>query len=105
MGAYISSDGSCATDVKRRIAMAKSSFMEHKELFKSNISNDTKLRLLNTCVWSILTYGCEAWTICKDLVKKIQSFEYWCYRRILEMSWKEKITNEEVLRRMGTDLN
>ena len=60
--------------------------------------------LVNTYVWSILTYGCEAWTICKELLKKIQSFEYWCYRRILKMSWKDKITNEEVLRRMRTDL-
>ena len=26
----------------------------------------------------------------------------WVYRRVLKISWKENITNEEVLRRMGT---
>ena len=29
----------------------------------------------------------------------------WCYRRMLKISWKDKVTNEEVLNRAGTDLH
>ena len=28
--------------------------------------------------------------------------EVWIYRRVLKISWMEKITNEDLLRRMGT---
>ena len=32
--------------------------------------------------------------------KKIESFEIWLYRRIPRISWKDKVTNEEVFRRI-----
>uniref|UniRef100_A0A8D8VXF9 Uncharacterized protein n=1 Tax=Cacopsylla melanoneura TaxID=428564 RepID=A0A8D8VXF9_9HEMI len=34
--------------------------------------------------------------------KKLEAFELWLYRRILKISWTEKITNIEVLKRMKT---
>ena len=37
------------------------------------------------------------------MLSKLDAFEMWVYRRVLKISWTEKITNEEVLRRMGTD--
>ena len=33
--------------------------------------------------------------------KKISAFEMWCYRRLLQISWKDFITNKEVLARIG----
>ncbi len=38
----------------------------------------------------------------KSLLSRLDAFEMWVYRRVLKISWTEKITNEEVLRRMGT---
>ena len=29
----------------------------------------------------------------------------WCYRRILKLSWMDKVTNKEVLRRVQTELH
>ena len=49
-----------------------------------------------------LFYGAETWTITKSLLSRLDAFEMWVYRRVLKISWTEKITNEEVLRRMGT---
>ena len=40
--------------------------------------------------------------ITKSLLSRLDAFEMWVYRRVLNISWTEKITNEEVLRRMGT---
>ena len=42
----------------------------------------------------------EAWTLKKIDTKRIEPFEMWMYRRILRISWAEKVTNVEVLRRM-----
>ena len=32
--------------------------------------------------------------------KKLEAFEMWCYRRMLKISWVDKVTNEEVLKRV-----
>jgi len=39
----------------------------------------------------------EAWTLSDAMEKKLQAFEMWIFRRMLRMSWIERITNEEVL--------
>ncbi|CAH2242692.1 jg7589 [Pararge aegeria aegeria] len=40
-------------------------------------------------------------TIKEDLRKRLEAFEMWAYRRMLKISWTQKVTNEEVLRRVG----
>ena len=63
LGTLIAADSRCIQEIKRRIGIAKRSFWELKELMKSNVNMKTKKRLLNTYIFSLLTYGCEAWTI------------------------------------------
>lgn len=101
LGSEITNDGRCQVEINKRIGIAKNAFWKHRDLMTRNISKTTKLRLLKTYVFSILTYGCEAWTIHPEFGKKITSFELWCYRRMLKVSWVDKITNVEILRRMG----
>ena len=60
----------------------------------------TKTRLVNVFVWSVLLYGAETWTISRAMAKIIEAFEMWVYRRITRTSWKDKITNEVVLRKV-----
>lgn len=36
-------------------------------------------------------------------MKKVEAFEMWTYRRILKIKWTDKITNEEVLRRLAKE--
>lgn len=52
-------------------------------------------------IWSILLYGTEAWTLNKRDIDRIEAFEMWLMRRILRISWVERITNQEVLQRMN----
>ena len=39
-------------------------------------------------------------TLGKAEKKRIQAFEVWCYRRMLKIPWMDRVTNEEVIRRM-----
>ena len=68
------------------------------------ISVETKKRLMSTLVWPVVTYGCESWTMKKEVLKKIQSFEMAGYRKILRVSWVQKRTNDSVLAEIGNDL-
>ena len=58
----------------------------------------TKFRVLKTYVWSMLTYGCECWTITSDIEKKIEAAEMWFITRMLRISWTEKKPNVNILR-------
>jgi len=35
--------------------------------------------------------------------KKLEAFESWVWRRMLKISWTEKITNEEIWKRIGEE--
>lgn len=48
-------------------------------------------------VFPVTMYGCESWTLKQADRRKIDSFELWCWRRLLNISWTEKRTNESVL--------
>jgi hypothetical protein len=34
-----------------------------------------------------------------DTERRLEAFEFWCYRRIMRISWVEEVTEEEVFRR------
>jgi hypothetical protein len=38
-------------------------------------------------------------------MKKVDAFEQWCCRRLLKISWKDKIWKEEVLDRIQTRMH
>ena len=84
--------------------IAKSTFTSmNKVLTSRNIDMAVRLRVFKYYVWSILLYGCGAWTISSGMMKKLEAFETWLYRKILRISWKDRITNGEVYRLMSTD--
>src|SRR6266516_2138364 len=84
--------------------MAKASFWQNKKLMRENIRFKTKMRILNCYVFSILNFGCESWTCNKAMRKKVNSFEKWCYKRILKITWRDRVKDKEVLSRIQTRL-
>ena len=44
----------------------------------------------------IFLYACESWTLTAELQRRIQGMEIRCYRKILHISYKDHVTNEEV---------
>ena len=61
-----------------------------------SISLSSKIRLMRSLVTSIFLYACESWTLTAELHRKIQAMEMRCYRKILHISYKDHVTNEEV---------
>ena len=60
------------------------------------ISLSCKIRLMRSLVTSIFLYACESWTLKAELQESIQVMEMRCYRKILHISYKDHVTNEEV---------
>ena len=51
---------------------------------------------MRSLVTSIFLYACESWTLTAELQRRIQAMEMKCYRKILCISYKDLVTNEEV---------
>ena len=66
----------------------------------NNISLGSKVKLMRSLVISIFLYACESWTLTAELEKRTQAFEMRCYRRLLNISYKDHVTNEEVRRKI-----
>ena len=59
--------------------------------------------MVKTYIWSVLLYGCETWTISRSMEKRLEAAEMWMWRRVLNVSWTERVRNERILERMGTE--
>ena len=80
-------------DIKRRITLTWVAANKLSKIWKSSLSKEFKLRLFCSTVESVFLYGCETWTITKELEKKLNG----CYTKLLRFvqsySWKDHICN------------
>ena len=75
------SNASCAKEIRRQIAMGRSAMGRLWKLWKDQgILIKMKLKLMQTLVFPIVLYGAETWTFQKDLRKRIDAFELWCWQ-------------------------
>ena len=51
---------------------------------------------MRALVRSIFLYVCESWTLTGEFQRRMQAMEMRCYRKILHISYKDHVTNEEV---------
>ena len=80
-----------------RIAQATAALIRLKPLWiDKGISLSSKIRLMCSLVTSIFLYAWESWTLTGELQRRIQAMEMRSYRKILHISYKDHVTNEEV---------
>ena len=51
---------------------------------------------MRSLVISIFLHACQSWILTAELQRRIQAVEMRCYRKILRISYKDHVTNEEV---------
>ena len=49
-----------------------------------DITLPTKVHLVKAMVLTVVMYGCESWTVKKAEHQRIDAFELWCWKRLLE---------------------
>ena len=96
LGAIVTDEGS-KPEILARIGQTTSALTKLKTIWNDrNIALSSKIRLMRSLVLSIFLYACESWTLTSDLERRIQATEMRCYRRLLGISYKDHVTNEEV---------
>ena len=73
-----------------------------KKIWTSQLPKGLKLRFFHAAIETILLYGCESWTLNKAMTKSTNG----CYTTMLRMaqnvSWRDHITNLELVTVYGT---
>ena len=73
-------------------------------LLKSkDITLPTKVCLVKAMVFPVVMYGCESWTIKKAECQRIDSFELWCWRRLLRVPWTARRSNQSILKEISPE--
>ena len=66
-----------------------------------DITLPTKVNLVKAMVFPVVMYGCESWTIKKAKHLRIDSFELWCWRRLLRVPWTARRFNLSILKEIS----
>ena len=93
-GSKITADGDCSHEFKRRLLLGRKVMTNLDSIFKSrDITLPTKVHLVKAMVFPVVIYGCESWTVKKAECQRIDSFERWCWRRLLRVPWTARRSN------------
>ena len=67
------------------------------------ITLPTKVCLVKAMVFLVVMYGCESWTIKKAECRRIDTFELWCWRRLLRVPWTARRSNQSILKEISPE--
>ena len=51
----------------------------------------------------VVMYRCEGWTTKKAECQRTDAFEWWCWRRLLIVSWTARRSNQSILKEIGPE--
>ena len=52
-------------------------------------------------VFPVVMYGCESWTVKKAECRRIDAFELWCWRRLLQVPWTTRRSSQSILKEIS----
>ena len=100
LGSVVSTEEGTEEDIKRRLGKAMEVFRKLQKMWSLTfISMKIKLQLYNTIVLPTAPYASETWKSTPTISKKLDVFHQRCLWKILEISYFDHITNDEVIRR------
>ena len=102
LGSKITADGDYSHEIRRRLLLGRKVMTNLDSIFKSrDITLPTKVCLVKSVVFPVVTYGCESWTVKKAECQRIDAFELWCWRRLLRVPWTARRSNQSILKEIS----
>ena len=93
-GSKITADGDCSHEIKRCLLLGRKVMTNLDRIFKSrDITLPTNVHM----IFPVVVYGYESWTMKKAECQRIDAFELWCWRRLLQVPWTARRSNQSIL--------
>ena len=98
----ITADGDFSHEIKTHLLLERKVMTNLDSILKSiDITLLTKVHLVKAMVFPAVMYGCERWTLKKAECQGIESFELWCWRRLLRVPWTARRSNQSILKEIS----
>ena len=86
LGSKITPDGDCSHEIRRRLLLGRKAMTNLDSVLKSrDITQLTKVPIVKAMVFPVVIYSCVSQTIKKAEHQRIDSFQLWCWRRLLRV--------------------
>ena len=100
----ITADGDCSHEIKRHLLLGRNVMTNLVSIFKSrDITLLTNVHIVKAIIFPVVMCVCESWTIKKIEYQKIDSFELWCWRRLLRVPWTARRSNQSTLKEIKSE--
>ena len=94
-GSKITVNSDCGHEIKRHLIVGRKA-MTNLDILKSrDITLPTNAKAMG---FPVVMYGCERWTVKKTECQRIDTFELWCWRRLLRVPWTARRSNQSILK-------
>ena len=103
-GSKITADGNYSHEIKRHLLLERKIMTNLDSILESrDITLPTKICLVKAMVFPVVMYGCESWTLKKAEHRRIDTFELWCWRRLLRVPWTARTSNQSILKEISPE--
>ena len=104
LGSEITADSDCSHEIKRCLLLGRKAVTNLNSILKSrDITLPKKVHIVKAMVFPLVMYGCESWTIKKAECRRIDTFELWCWRRLLRVPWTARRLNLSILKEINPE--
>ena len=91
-------------EIKRHLLLGRKVMTNLDSILKSrDITLPAKVHLVKAMVFPVVMYGCESCTVKKAECRRIDAFEWWCWRRLLRVPWTARTSNQSILKEMSPE--
>ena len=100
----ITAGGNCSHEIKRCLLLGRKAMTHTDNILKSrDITLPTKVHLVKIMVFPVVMYGCMSLAIKKAEHQRTDTFELWCWRRLLRVSWTARRSNQSILKEVSPE--
>ena len=86
LGSKITADNDSSHEIKRHLPLGRKAMTNLDNILKRrDITLSINVRLVKVTGFPVVMYGCEIWTIKKAECQRIDTFELWCWRKLLRV--------------------
>lgn len=88
LGSIICDDGDLQHELARRISRAQGAWNTLSHVWKDNrLTVATKVRIYKASVLPVLLYGCETWAVSERQVRRLESFQIRCVKKLAKTNY------------------
>ena len=100
----VTADGDFSHEIKRCLLFGRKVMTNLDGILKTrDITLPTKVHLVKAMVFPVVMYGCESWTVKKAEHQRINTFELWCWRRLLRVPWTARRSYQSILKEINPE--